>query len=46
MLAQIADQVAMAVNNAVAFRQIAELRDRLTQEKQYLEEEINRRESL
>jgi len=41
MLVQIADQVAMAVNNAVAFRQIAELRDRLTQEKQYLEEEIN-----
>jgi len=41
MLAQVADQVAMGVNNAVAFRQIAELRDRLTQEKQYLEEEIN-----
>ena len=33
MLAQVADQVAMAVNNALAFRQIAELRDRLTQEK-------------
>jgi formate hydrogenlyase transcriptional activator len=41
MLGEIADQVAMAVNNALAFRQIAELRDRLTQEKQYLEEEIN-----
>ena len=41
MLTQIADQVAMAVNNAMAFRQIAELRDRLSQEKQYLEEEIN-----
>jgi PAS domain S-box-containing protein len=41
MLGQIAGQVAMAVNNALAFRQIAELRDRLTQEKQYLEEEIN-----
>ena len=41
MLVQIADQVAMAVNNALAFRQIAELRDRLRQEKQYLEEEIN-----
>ena len=41
MLAQIADQVAMAVNNAIAFRQIAELRDRLSQEKQYLEDEIN-----
>ena len=41
MLAQLAGQVAMAVNNALAFRQIAELRDRLNQEKQYLEEEIN-----
>lgn len=41
MLAGIADQVAMAVNNAMAFRQIAELRERLSQEKQYLEEEIN-----
>jgi PAS domain S-box-containing protein len=41
MLMQMADQVAMAVNNAVAFRQIQELRDRLGQEKKYLEEEIN-----
>ena len=41
MLGQVAGQVAMAVNNALAFKQIAELRDRLTQEKQYLEEEIN-----
>jgi PAS domain S-box-containing protein len=41
MLANMADRVAMAVNNAVAFRQIGELRDRLTQEKRYLEEEIN-----
>jgi len=41
MLVQIADQVAMAVNNATAFRQIAELRDRLRQENQYLEAEIN-----
>ncbi len=40
-LAQVAGHVAMAVNNALAFRQIAELRDRLNQEKQYLEEEIN-----
>ena len=31
----------MAVNNALAFKQIAELRDKLSQEKQYLEEEIN-----
>jgi PAS domain S-box-containing protein len=41
MLSQVAGQVAMAVNNALAFKQIAELRDRLSQEKQYLEEEIN-----
>jgi len=41
MLSQIAVQVAMAVSNADALRRIAELRDRLRQEKQYLEEEIN-----
>jgi PAS domain S-box-containing protein len=41
MLVQIAGQVAMAVDNAMAFRRIAELRDRLKQENQYLEEEIN-----
>ncbi len=41
MLGQVAGQVAMAVNNALAFKQIAEIRDRLTQEKRYLEEEIN-----
>jgi len=41
MLQQVASQVAIAVSNAMAFRQISELRDKLTQEKQYLEEEIN-----
>ena len=41
MLAQVARPVAMAVNNANVFRQITELRDRLREEKQYLEEEIN-----
>ena len=41
LLTQVAGQVAMAVSNAMVFRQIAELRDRLGQEKQYLEEEIN-----
>jgi PAS domain S-box-containing protein len=40
-LAQVAAHMAMAVNNAIAFRQIADLRDRLTQEKQYLEDELN-----
>ena len=41
MLGQIASQIAMAVNNAIAFKQIADLRDRLKQEKQYLEDELN-----
>jgi formate hydrogenlyase transcriptional activator len=41
ILAKIAGQVAMAVDNAMAFRRIAELRDQLRQEKQYLESEIN-----
>jgi PAS domain S-box-containing protein len=41
MLTQIAVQVAMAVDHAMAFRRIAELRDRFNQEKQYLEAEIN-----
>jgi transcriptional regulator with GAF, ATPase, and Fis domain len=41
MLVQVADRVAPAVSNAEVFREIAELRDRLHQEKQYLEDEIN-----
>ena len=41
ILARIAVQVAMAVDNTLAYRRIAELRDRLSQEKKYLEEEIN-----
>ncbi len=41
MLSQIASQIATAVNNALAFRQIADLRDRFRREKQYLEEEVN-----
>jgi len=41
VLAQLAGQVAMAVNNALAFKQIADLRDRLSQEKEYLEAETN-----
>src|ERR1039457_2919684 len=41
ILARIAVQVAIAVDNAMAFRRIAELRDQLRQEKQYLESEIN-----
>ncbi len=41
ILGKIAVQVAMAVDNTIAFRRIAELRDKITQEKRYLEEEIN-----
>jgi transcriptional regulator with GAF, ATPase, and Fis domain len=41
VLGELAGQMAMAVNNALAFKQIAELRDRLNQEKEYLESEIN-----
>lgn len=42
ILTRIAGQIATVVNNALAFRQIADLRDRFRREKQYLEEEINR----
>jgi PAS domain S-box-containing protein len=41
ILVRIAAQVAMAVDNTMAFQRIAELRDQLRQEKQYLEDEIN-----
>jgi formate hydrogenlyase transcriptional activator len=39
-LAQIANQVAIAVENALAFGEIRELKDKLAQEKLYLEDEI------
>jgi formate hydrogenlyase transcriptional activator len=39
-LTQVAGQVAIAVENACAYRQIAELKDQLAQEKLYLEDEI------
>ena len=39
-LFQIAGQVAIAIDNALAYRQISELKDNLTQEKLYLEDEI------
>jgi len=37
---QVAGQIAIAVENACAYRQIADLRDKLAQEKLYLEDEI------
>jgi formate hydrogenlyase transcriptional activator len=39
-LVQVANQVAMAVENALAYSEIGELKDKLAQEKLYLEEEI------
>jgi formate hydrogenlyase transcriptional activator len=39
-LSQIAGQVAIAIDNAFAYCQIKELRDQLTQEKRYLEDEL------
>ncbi len=36
----VANQVALAVENALAFQEIAALRDKLSQEKAYLEEEV------
>ena len=39
-LTQVANQVAIGVENALAYSEIAELKDRLAQEKLYLEEEI------
>jgi formate hydrogenlyase transcriptional activator len=40
LLTQVAQQVVIAVDNAVAYRQIEELKDKLAEEKLYLEEEI------
>lgn len=40
LLSQVAQQIALAVENAVAYKQIAQLKDKLTEEKLYLEEEI------
>jgi len=39
-LSLVADQAAIAVENALAYQEIAELKDRLAQEKVYLEDEI------
>ncbi|HEU5400616.1 MAG TPA: sigma 54-interacting transcriptional regulator [Terriglobales bacterium] len=39
-LQQVAKQVAVAVENALAFQQIGELKDKLAKEKLYLEEEL------
>jgi formate hydrogenlyase transcriptional activator len=40
LLTEVADQVAIAIENALAFEQIEELNTRLAKEKQFLEEEL------
>ncbi|HEY5932505.1 MAG TPA: sigma 54-interacting transcriptional regulator [Nitrospira sp.] len=40
LLSQVAQQITLAVENAMAYKQIAQLKDKLTEEKLYLEEEI------
>ena len=40
LLTEVADQVAIAIENALAFEQIEELNSRLAKEKQFLEEEL------
>ncbi len=40
LLDQVANQVAVAVENALAFQQITELKNKLAEEKDYLEDEI------
>jgi formate hydrogenlyase transcriptional activator len=40
LLMRVANQVAIAIENALAFREIADLRNKLADEKLYLEEEI------
>jgi formate hydrogenlyase transcriptional activator len=40
LMTQVADQVAIAIDNALAFEKIEELNQRLEKEKQYLEEEL------
>ena len=39
-LVQVANQVAIGIDNSLAYREIGELKDRLAQEKLYLEDEI------
>jgi formate hydrogenlyase transcriptional activator len=40
LLTQVANQIAIAVENALAYQQIADLKDKLSKEKLYLEDEI------
>jgi len=42
-LTQLAEQIAIALDNVIAFRQLTEMKDRLAEEKGYLEDEIQAR---
>lgn len=42
-LTQLAEQIAIALDNAMAFRELTEVKDRLAEEKGYLEDEIRAR---
>ena len=46
LLAQVAQQIAIAVENGLAFRQIAELKEKLNSERLYLEDEIRTRQNF
>jgi formate hydrogenlyase transcriptional activator len=41
VLSRLANQIAMAVDNAITFHRIAQMSDKLTEEKRYLEEELH-----
>ncbi|MFZ3266622.1 MAG: sigma 54-interacting transcriptional regulator [Terriglobales bacterium] len=45
-LQQVATQIAAAIHNASAYREVAQAKDRLTQEKKYLESEIRGEQRL
>ena len=45
-LAQVASQVALAVENSITFRELVEIKDRLATEKLYLEEEIQLEQNI
>jgi formate hydrogenlyase transcriptional activator len=46
LLSRMANQVAVALDNALAFRELARVRDRLAEEKLYLEEELHTQHSF
>ncbi len=46
LLSQVANQIALAVSNTLSFRQLAEQKEKLALEKQYLESEIRSRFSF